>query len=469
MRPLALALAALAAGCSSPESFAEQTAEQPNIVFILVDDMGWGDVGYHGSEIATPNIDALASRGVVLDRAYAYPVCSPTRAALLTGRNPLRFGVDGPLENDAMLPEQLTLLPQLFQQAGYKTWMVGKWHLGMNQIKAMPHSRGFDYFYGHLGGFIDFYTHVYFGGLDWQRNGSSLREDGYSTDLLTTDALRLLNEYDGGAPFFLYLSYNSPHTPLQYPPSAPRDYQEIANPDRRVYAQMTSDVDTAIGKVLAALESLSLSESTLVVFMSDNGGNLEAGAGNADLRAGKASAHEGGVRVPAIAAWPGVLEGCRTTEHPVFTQDWAPTLLDAAGASYEQSSFDGRSAWQALVGNSASHERPPIVIGARAARAVYKWPHKLVRNPTGDQLFDVVTDPREANNLAEQKPALVKELADVLDRMPKIESKAARGPRPETLFRDERGAFVYDIRKPETQEPWAEEAIGSAAPPGHRE
>ena len=184
---------ALLAACSaSEESTAGNASTQtaPNIVFILVDDLGWLDVGYHDSEIATPAIDALAASGIALDRSYAFPVCSPTRAALMTGRNPLQFGIDGPMENDAMLPQQLTLLPERLQQAGYETWMVGKWHLGMADTSAAPPARGFDHFYGHLGGFIDFYTHVYFGGLDWQLNGQSVREDGYSTDLLTDEATR---------------------------------------------------------------------------------------------------------------------------------------------------------------------------------------------------------------------------------------------------------------------------------------
>ena len=173
-----LAVSAVLAGCSGAEQPAVgsvSTQVAPNIVFILVDDLGWNDVGYHDSEIATPAIDALAESGVALDRSYAFPVCSPTRAALMTGRNPLQFGIDGPMENDAMLPQQLTLLPERLQQAGYETWMVGKWHLGMAEVNAAPPARGFDHFYGHLGGFIDFYTHVYFGGLDWQLNGRSVR------------------------------------------------------------------------------------------------------------------------------------------------------------------------------------------------------------------------------------------------------------------------------------------------------
>ena len=463
MRLLVLLLSALTLTCSSPEAIPEKSSP-PNIVFILVDDLGWGDVGYLGSEIATPNIDSLASRGVKLERAYAFPVCSPTRAALLTGRNPLKFGVDGPMENDAMLPESLKLLPEYLKGAGYRTWMVGKWHLGMGAVKAMPHSRGFDYFYGHLGGFIDFYTHVYFGGLDWQRNGKSVHEEGYSTDLLTADAVRLLSEYDGEEPFFLYLSYNSPHTPLQYPPSVKKNYAEIASTDRQVYAQMTTDVDAAIGRVLETLDERSLTGNTLVVFMSDNGGNLQAGARNADLREGKASALEGGIRVPAIAVWPGELSAGSASAHPVFAQDWTPTLLDVVGESYQPDSFEGRSAWPALRDGAATEERPPVVVGARAARAAYKWPYKLVRKTAGgsdgDQLFDVVTDPVEANDIAEQNRSIVEDLRHALDKMPKLESKAARGPRPETLFRGEDGAFVYDIRKPETREPWAESAIG---------
>lgn len=448
------AVAAESAGLVSDPS-----PDRPNVVFILVDDLGWKDVGYHGSEIITPNIDSLAAQGVRLERAYAFPICSPTRAALLTGRNPLQFGVDGPMENDAMLPGQVVLMPEYFRRSGYATWMVGKWHLGMAQVAAMPQARGFDYFYGHLGGFVDYYTHVYFGGLDWQRYGKSVREPGHSTDLLTDDAIRLLEGRDPHRPFFLYLAYNAPHTPLQYPPSPYPAYPEIQDQDRRVFAQMTTHLDTAIGKVISALDRLGIRDNTIVVFMSDNGGNLEAGASNGDLRSGKGSAYEGGTRVPATIMWPQVLKGGRSVNQRLFAQDWLPTLLDAARIAYSADSFEGQSAWPALGEGQADTNRTPVVIGGRNSKAVFDGPWKLVRDGASpDQLFCIESDPTESHDLAKQFPTVVGKLAAMLDSLPVTESRAARGPKPESLFRDASGAFDYAIRMPETRDSWAEAA-----------
>lgn len=455
-------------GCGMPDQSATTATTEPgrpNIIFILVDDLGWGDVGYLDSEIKTPNIDALAASGITLLHSYAFPICSPTRAAIMTGRNPLQFGVDGPMENDAMLPEQLVLLPEYLRQAGYETWMVGKWHLGMAKRAAAPPERGFNHFYGHLGGFIDFYTHVYFGGLDWQRNGQSVREDGYSTDLLTTEAIRLLNEYDADKPFFLYLAYNAPHSPLQYPPSSDKEYTGIADPDRRVFAQMTTYLDTSIGKLMNILKDRHLLDNSLVVFMSDNGGNLEAGAHNGDLRGGKGSAFDGGVRVPTVVAWPRELAGSQVSQHPIFAQDWLPTLLDVADVPYSKEVFDGISVWPALARNEATNRGAPVVIGTAKSKAVFNLPWKLVRNKNSkddasqDQLFNIYDDPGETVNLADLHPELVQTLGAVIDELPVTESKGARGPPPESFFRDSSGAFDYDIRLPETREPWAEAAI----------
>jgi arylsulfatase A-like enzyme len=448
-------------GSSTTKAFANAgLRERPNIVFVLVDDLGWGDVAYHNSEIATPNIDALASQGVRLERAYAFPICSPTRAALMTGRTPLQFGVDDAMENDAMLPEQLTLLPEYFQRSGYATWMVGKWHLGMGRVAALPQSRGFDYFYGHLGGFIDYYTHVYFGGLDWQRQGKSIRETGHATDLLTQDAVRLLTEHDRQKPFFLYLAYNAPHTPLQVLPTDNPTYLNIGNADRRVFAQMTTQVDEAIGRVLGTLERLGLRDNTIVVFMSDNGGNLEAGASNGMLRGGKGSAHEGGTRVPAVIAWPQGLKGGRTSKVHLFAQDWLPTLLDAAGIAHSVDAFDGRSAWPSLARNKDAAIRRPTVIGVKQSKAVFDGRWKLVREGTAsDQLYDIESDPQELLDRAKRFPATVRRLAAILDALPVIDSRGARGPRPETLFRDASGKFDYRIRMPETRKPWAESVL----------
>jgi arylsulfatase A-like enzyme len=462
---LGISFALLLQACQGVEStdlktnnVSTQTSIAPNVLFILLDDLGHGDVSYLGSKIKTPNIDNLASQGVTLKHGYAYPICSPTRAALMSGKNPLSLGIDGPMENDAMLPEAITTMPERFQAAGYQTWMVGKWHLGMAKKSAMPHNRGFDDFYGFLGGFVDYYTHVYFGGLDWQQNGKSLREEGFATDLLTAKAIDKIQNFKGDKPFFMYLSYSAPHTPLQHIPHPINDYSGFTSKDRQVFADMTSDVDQDIGEVLAELDKQGLADNTIVVFMSDNGGNLEAGASNGDFIGGKGSVYEGGVRVPALVRWPARFKR-KTVTQPIFTQDWLPTLLDAANIQYQNDDFDGMSQLANLENEAESTSARKVVLGVSSEKAVYQWPWKLIVSKRGKlHLFNLQTDEFERDDLAAQYPELVSELKAEVTKLPSLLSKAARGPSPESLFLDDNGHFDYDIRKPETRKPWADAA-----------
>ena len=450
----------LCAGCTDAKNEAlvdKPSDTRPNVLFIVVDDLGADDVGYQGSEILTPNIDALASQGTVINHGYAYPICSPTRAALMTGKNPLTFGIDGPMENDAMLPEEEIVMPERFQQAGYRTWMVGKWHLGMAKQAVMPHNRGFDDFYGFLGGFVDYYTHVYFGGLDWQHNGKSVKEEGHVTELLTNKAIEHLSSYQGEQPFFMYLAYSAPHTPLQYVPNPTEDYSHIADADRRVFAEMTTDVDIHIGSVLASLKDTGLADNTIVVFMSDNGGNLEAGASNGKLKGSKGSAFEGGVRVPMIVHWPGNIEA-GVTDVPLFTQDWLPTLLDAADIAYSAEDFEGVSMLSSLQQGSTEVQSRAVVVGTAKSKAVYQWPWKLLSDKGKLHLYNLVDDSFETNDLLEDNPGIVASLQGYLQQDLSLPSKAAKGPPPESLFRNPDGTFNYDVRKPETRAPWAESA-----------
>ncbi|WP_417592173.1 arylsulfatase B [Parasphingorhabdus sp.] len=374
-------LASLTGCMTQPDQVADaqSSGPRPNIVFILVDDMGWNDVGYHGSEISTPNIDALAESGVKLERSYVFPICSPTRAALMTGQNPLKYGIDSPMALDGTLPVNLTLLPERLKSAGYDTWLVGKWHLGHSSPESLPNARGFDHSYGLLNGWVDHYTHVFNGRLDWQRNGTTVRETGHTTALLTQEALGLIDQHNDDNPFFLYMAYDAPHTPLQSIDGVARSYPEIEDMDRRVYAEMMTDLDAHIGKLVSALETNGLMENTVIILMSDNGGDKKLGSSNAPLRGGKSLAFEGGMRTPALISWRGHIAPDQILEEPVFIQNWAPTLLDVAGVDYTGMQFDGASHWS-LIKNNVRNQTPQIiVIAGPQSKSVFFWAPALFK------------------------------------------------------------------------------------------
>ncbi len=424
---------AIGCRCALPVATA---AERPNLVIFVADDLGFNDVGYHGSEIRTPNIDRLVAEGVELDRFYSFPVCSPTRAALMTGRLPLRFGITGPLRpRDDGLPLDEHLLPQTFRAAGYQTLMVGKWHLGASDDDHLPHHRGFDHFYGFVNGFIDYYTHESreSGRPDWQRNGKPLNEPGYSTDLFAAEAVRLLRGRDKTKPVLLYLALNAPHSPLQAPEPLIEKYRAIEHPGRRVFAAMVEAMDTAIGRVLATIDEQGMKQNTLVVFFSDNGGASRGAASNQPLMGGKGSVFEGGIRVPAVIRWPGVLEAGRKSRQVIAVQDLFPTLAAAMAVQPRNSKpFDGRNLWPAIRdGKNIPPEN--VVIGAGGNCAVLHGRWKLVQlGLTTDgapqtYLIDIEKDPREKWDLSAEHPELVRELAARI--APWTESlRAGRGP-----------------------------------------
>ena len=442
----------------------EQT--QPNIVFILVDDMGFGDVGYLGSDIATPHLDRLARSGVQLNRNYVFPVCSPSRAALLTGHDPLAYGIDGALSDSDTLPVDLKIMPEYFKELGYQTIMVGKWHLGISDTDHWPISRGFDYFYGFLGGWVDSYTHVYTDGLDWQRNGMSVREDGHATDLLTGDAIDQIENRDPVSPMFMYLAYSAPHSPLQHPPyySGLNDYPETT--DRSVYAEMVTHLDASIGRVVAKLDSEELLDNTIIVFSSDNGGATRVGASNGELRGGKGSMFEGGTRVPGLLWWPGHVEGGQLVDQQITIQDWLPTLLDAVGAE-PTSAIEpfGQSMWDAIT-NGRQVDRGITTMGVRGGVGVFDWPWKLVNQVRGEDqgmfLFNIVADPREQEDLSAKYPEKFDQLRMIMNSRPQVPS-IANPPgsiRPEAYFRNPERGWDFDVRVPESRSPWAESANG---------
>jgi arylsulfatase A-like enzyme len=431
----------------------------PNVVIILADDLGWNDVGYHGSEIATPRLDALARAGVVLDRFYAQPSCSPTRAALLTGKAPMRLGVLSPISkhNPSGLPLTEKLLPQYFRDAGYQTFLTGKWHLGHRDRDYLPTSRGFGHFYGHVTGGIGYWDHVHGGGLDWQRNGKTLREEGYSTHLIADEAVRLIQSRDPTRPMLLYASFNAPHLPNEAPPEAVARYGHIDDPYRRVHAAMVSELDQAIGRLVDALRAEKLLDNTLIWFMSDNGGlnpeavepilrnistrlegwfgkplpltflefirtnALEGGADNRPYRKGKQSVYEGGVRVPSFVYWRGHVTPRRTSKM-VTVQDVLPTLLDAAGLKGGAAEHDGANQWPSIEGD-ANAPTPDYVTQARDGVAFYRYPWKLIQLGSGEvELYQIEEDPTEQVDRAAADSSVAEELQGALDAFPRGES-----------------------------------------------
>ncbi|MGK0185494.1 MAG: arylsulfatase A-like enzyme [Verrucomicrobiales bacterium] len=325
------------------------TAERlPNVVLIVADDMGYADVGVNGcTDIPTPHIDAIARRGVRCSNGYSsHPFCSPMRAALMTGRYQHRFGYETNCPYDPQnprlgLPDDVVTVPSLLQKAGYKTGAIGKWHLGAHP-KKHPLNRGFDYFYGFLGGGHDYFEanasvrdhEGYRQPLD--RNGAPAGVDEYLTTAFAKDAAKFITT-NKTAPFFLYLAFNAPHTPMQAPEEYLEKFSSIADPKRRKYAAMVNCMDDGIGRVIAALDEAGIREQTMIAFVSDNGGPTASnGSDNGPFRAGKGSVFEGGIRVPFLISWPGKLPEGTVYDFPVITHDLTVTALHLALAGKGQ-------------------------------------------------------------------------------------------------------------------------------------
>lgn len=421
---------------------------RPNVLLILADDLGSRDTGYLGGEIRTPNLDRLAQQGVRFTQFYAFPLCSPTRAALLTGRSPMRYGLAYSVVRPWApygLPLDEHIMPQTFKALGYQTIMLGKWHLGHANRRLLPHARGFDHFYGHVNGAIDYYTHLREGGIDWQRNGVSVREEGYTTELLAREAVRVITGRDRSRPLFIYLAFNAPHTPLQAPEDVIATYSHISDPKRRVYAAMVEVMDRAIGLVLDTLKRENMLENTLVVFASDNGGPTGAGARNDPLRAGKATVFEGGIRVPALMYWPGRLPANRKSDQVMTVQDLFPTLVSACGGRPQATKpLDGDDLWQVIQEGRAVSRKDlffAVEPGDQTRQLAVRRGHwKLIRHiekQTGrrvDFLFNLAEDPLERTDLAPKHPDMVRALGAELDSWqalhPKCEIFTAMGPHP---------------------------------------
>ena len=402
-------------------------AEKPNILIIVSDDQGYADVGFHGSRQAvTPHLDALAKSGVRCTSGYVtYPVCSPSRAGLLTGRHQSRFGhennpVYDPLDDKEGLPLTEKLLPQFLKDAGYRTGWMGKWHLG-SAPAYVPWARGFDESFGFIGG-----GHRYTG---WQTNGRQytlplIRSGANISNVpphLTTalgDEAAAFMRRDKAQPWMLYLPFNAPHTPHE--PSAERleKVAHITNPQRRRYLAQISLMDDAIGGVIAALAETSQRERTLIFFFSDNGGP-SGGPDNAPLRGFKGTLLEGGVRVPFLVSWPAKLPAGKDYEHPVSSLDVFATALAAAGVAMPtDKKYDGVNIIPHLAGKvkTPPHERLFWRMHNRQSFALREGNWKLIRNgQTPPELYDLATDIGEKENLADAKPEVTARLTATLD------------------------------------------------------
>ncbi|MFT4517706.1 MAG: arylsulfatase B [Halioglobus sp.] len=430
--------------------------ERPNIIIMVADDLGWSDVGFHGGEIDTPSLDRLAAEGVELSRFYTTPICSPTRAALMTGRDPIRLGVTYavimPWTNAGIHPEE-HFMPQSFQAAGYQTAMVGKWHLGHSLQAYHPNERGFEHFYGHL------HTEVgYFppfgnqGGKDFQLNGESIEKDGYESFILGDEVSRYIRDRDRNKPFFLYMPFIAPHTPLDAPQDLQDKYVDLKdsreaarskNTDetrrisrmmmqpsaRPMYAAVVDGMDQAIGKVLNTLDEEGIAENTIVLFFSDNGGAAYAtgGADNVPLRGGKGETWEGGIRVVSLMRWPEQLAAGKSMSQIMTAMDVFPTLAAAAGVTPGNDKFelDGKNLWPA-IGAGQRVPRQDLVFFASETpirgsfmftafndhwKLVQEIQQGLLSATVTNYLFKIADDPYEYNNLASAHPNVVAELA----------------------------------------------------------
>ena len=404
---------------------AQAEERPPNILYIMADDLGWKDVGFHGSDIKTPTLDALAAKGARLEQFYAQPMCTPTRAALMTGRYPMRYGLQ-----TAVIPQGHTyglatdewLLPQALKDAGYETAIVGKWHLGHADQKFWPRQRGFDYQYGPLIGEIDYFTHKVDGKIDWYRNNQVVDEEGYSTTLLGDDAVKLIERHDPAKPLFLYLAFNAVHTPFQAPQDYLDRYKNIEDPSRRAYAASATAMDDQIGRVIAALADKKMLDNTLIVFQGDNGGTrnpMFAGAitdmskvvlpaDNGPYRDGKGTLYEGGTRVVALANWPGHIKEGSVVNEMIHTVDLYPTLVRLANGRLDKGKpLDGLDVW-GTISEAEPSPRSELVYNIEPFRAAIRegdW--KLIWRtllPQSVELYNIAQDPSESKNLAAEQP-----------------------------------------------------------------
>ena len=423
-------------------------ADRPNILLIFTDDQGINDVGCYGSEIPTPNIDRLASEGMKFEQWYsASSICTPSRFGLLTGQNPSRskdqllsalmFMADEHKETGIQQGE--TTIAEKLRESGYDTALIGKWHLGHGGKDLLPTRHGFNSFIGHTGGCIDFFTMTYGNIPDWYHQEVHVSENGYATELITDEAISYLEDREGeDEPFFLYLAYNAPHYGKGWSPSNQtpinimqpqaedlRRVSEIEDKVRREFAAMTVSLDDGVGKVIEALDANGLSEDTLVIFLTDHGGDPVFGGNNLPYRGDKATLFEGGLRVPCIMRWPGKIEAGSASDVVCSSLDLFPTFCSLAGIASDDSRLDGRNMSSVMIEGIGWSDRMLFwelgvhaELGRNPWSAVRSGDWKYLQTPDdGEFLFNVAKDPYEKRNLMLIEPERFKDLRALRDNL----------------------------------------------------
>ncbi|KAK7488810.1 hypothetical protein BaRGS_00019945 [Batillaria attramentaria] len=453
-------------------------AKPPHIIFIVADDLGWNDVGWHNPSMVTPTLSRLARQGVILDSAYVQPICTPSRASFLTGYFPIRLGLQ-------FIPTNITVLPEALKTRGYQTHMVGKWHLGFCNWKYTPTGRGFDSFFGYLYGSSDYYLHSAsadfrpeFKATTWLTSGplsllsSSVRVSSvlnkkaydfrfnqsvyteglgkYATELFTERAVTIIERHDKRRPLFLYLAFKSPHGPLQVPQRYENLCRHVRSKSRKLYCGMVACLDEAVGNITRTLKQAGMMKNLLLIFTTDNGGAVYAGGNNLPLRGAKTTLWEGGTRGPAFVYSPTLLDKRGYTHTGLFhAVDWFPTILHVAGLPpvrgldgvnqwnmISKGHFSGRfefpyniddeesngalrfGDWKLIVGRAGIFNRWYPVKGEHANRTDYDRDHST-HNSTY-MLFNVKDDPEERNDRYQWEPGVASAMLGRLEEWRKV-------------------------------------------------
>ncbi len=376
-----------------------------------------------------------------MEQFHALLVCTPTRYALLTGRYPIRngfhIGVIKPW-SDWGLPEEEKTLPEVLQERGYFTAIVGKWHLGHRRASFLPMNHGFDHQYGPFNGMIDYYAHRRGHALDWHRNQLTVHEKGYATELFSQEAVRLIENHDPSRPLFLYLPFTAPHTPMQAPQRYQRMYRHEKAPYRQMYSAMVTSLDDGVKTIVEALKRKGIFSNTLIIFLSDNGGDVDRGGSNFPLRGEKGTLYEGGVRVPAVMVWPGQIPAGGSLSTPTHMVDLFPTLSRLAGYDLKpqhQSRLDGVDLWPLVLGKAKADKREILLNLKREGGALLDGKWKLVVSKTGKKplhaaLFNLELDPSEQDDVSSSHPRITAHLLSRLDEYATQAAPARHLPKP---------------------------------------